>query len=362
MVTINKVKNLIKIPVSIFYYKKGSLVLPYLPNVVWIEPTNVCNLKCIMCPNSVIEQKNKGFMDMVIYKKIIKEIKTFASYIILCISGESLLHKNFAEMVKIAKDNGLAVYLSTNATVLTPKLSKEILLAGLDWINFSFDGCSKEVYEKVRVGGKFEKTLQNVVSFLKIKKFLGGKTSAELQILVMDENGEKDYQKNIKGFMRNFKNLPLDYVQKREPSSWGNFLHDTKKYQYRTLGNNFSPCSYLWSSLHILWDGKVVACTSDFFGDNVLGKFPEKSLREIWNDEPMRRFRLAMVKGTYLKHNKNCQSCDSLWEKQILGLPAGIRGISAAVVGNIFGKNFFEFFKKTAKIINPDFAIKIEKK
>lgn len=362
MTIFNKIKNLINIAASIYYYKKGSRVLPYLPSAVWIEPTNVCNLKCIMCPNSVIEQRNKGFMDMVLYQKIIDEIKNFATYVILCISGESLLHKDFSKMVKIAKQNGLAVYLSTNATVLTRGLSRRILEAGLDWVNFSFDGCTKEIYEKVRIGANFEKTLRNVIDFLEIKKELKAKTQAEIQILVMDKKGEKNYQENVENFSQNFKNLPLDYIQKRQPSTWGKFLAKTKKYEFKELGDEFSPCSYLWSSLHILWNGQVVACTSDFFGDNILGKFPEQSLKKIWNDKPMINFRDAMITGPYLKYNPNCESCDSLWEKRILGLPAGIRGISAITINSITGLNLLRLFKRIAKSINPNFSIVIMKK
>jgi len=51
---LKKIRNLINIPRSIYHYKKGSLNLPYLPNALWIEPTNTCNLKCIMCPNSIV--------------------------------------------------------------------------------------------------------------------------------------------------------------------------------------------------------------------------------------------------------------------------------------------------------------------
>ena len=351
--------NIVKIPLSIYHYYHGSIVLPYLPGAIWIEPTNVCNLRCIMCPNSIIKQKNPGFMDMNVYKKIIDEVESFASFVILCISGETLLHPKFTEMVKYAKDNGLAVYLSTNATVLTPKLSREILTAGLDWINFSFDGCSKEIYERIRVNADLDKTLKNIINFLKIKKELKSKTQAELQILVMDTEGEESYQKNIEKFAGNFKGLPLDYIQKRKPSTWGGFLSGTKKFVPKSLGDQFSHCSYLWSSLHILWDGRVVACTSDFFGINVLGKFPEKTLKEIWNDQPMQKFRGAMVNKKYLKYNQNCQNCDSLWEPKTLGLPAGIRGISAIVVSLSLGKNFLAIFKKVARLFNPNFSMKV---
>jgi len=359
MINLKKIKNIINIPRSIYHYHRGNLVLPYLPNALWVEPTNVCNLKCIMCPNSLVAQKNPGFMDFRIYKRIIDEAQHFTSFVILCISGESLLHKRFPEMVKYAKEKGIATYLSTNATVLTPGLSRAILKAGLDWINFSFDGCSEKIYEKIRLGADFEKTLGNIIEFLKIKERLKVKTHVELQILIMDEKGQKDYEQNIGKFIKRFSGLPLDYVQTRRPSTWGKYFSGTNKFDPKKLGKDYSPCSYIWSSLHLLWDGRIVACTSDFFGDNVLGKFPEQSLKEIWNNEPMRKFRKAMIDKKYLRFNKNCKNCDSLWDSRILSLPPGIRGISATTLNIAFGKNFFNFLKKFAKRINSDFAIEV---
>jgi radical SAM protein with 4Fe4S-binding SPASM domain len=360
---IKKIKNLVNIPRSIFHYKIGSLSLPYLPNALWIEPTNVCNLKCIMCPNSIVAQKNPGFMDLGLYEKIIDEAKDFASYIVLCISGESLLHKDFTQMVSYAKKNGLETYLSTNATLLTPELSRRIIEAGLDWINFSFDGVKKETYEKTRVNADFDKTLQNIIDFLKIKKELKSKIRAELQILLMDENGQKEYAQFGEEFLSKFKNLPLDSVQTRRPSTWGKHLLNTEKYQpIEIKKSKYSPCSYLWSSLHILWDGKIVACTSDFFAENILGKFPENTLEQIWNGEQMNKFRGAMIRGEYLNYNKNCEGCDSLWDENILGLPPGIRGISALTFSNIFGKSCLSLLKLMAGYFSPEFAMRVIKK
>jgi len=356
---IKKVKNLIRIPLSFYFYRKGKIILPYLPNALWIEPTNICNLKCIMCPNSIVSQNNPGYMDIKLFEKIIEEIKDYISYIVLCVSGESLLHKDFVKMVKCAKKAGIGVYVSTNCTVLTPKLSRELLGAKIDWINFSFDGCTKKTYEKIRVNANFEKSLKNVIDFLKIKKEMGVKTQADLQILVMDKEGLNDYKENISEFKKNFTDLPLNCIQIRQPSTWGGYFSKTKNFEPRTLAKEFTPCSYLWSSLTVLWDGRVVACCSDFFGTNILGNFPQKKLKEIWNDKPIQDFRQAMISGNYLKFNKNCNRCDSLWEKKVLGLPSGMRGIDASVINNIFKVNFLNFFKKLSKFVNPDFFLEV---
>lgn len=354
-----KINNIFAIIGSIITYKLKITKLPHLPLALWIEPTNKCNLKCVMCPNSVISQDKLGFMDLDLYKNIIDQSKGYISYVVLCISGESLLHPKFPQMVKYAKDNSVNTYLSTNATTLTPVLSKKIIESGLDWINFSFDGCSKETYEKIRINGKFESTLKNVVDFLKIKKKLKSKMTAELQILLLDQKGILDYEKNINKFKKIFKDLPLESIQTRKPSTWGAVFDKTKKFIPKKLSKIYSPCSYLWGSLGILWDGRVVACCSDFFGQNIFGNVKNDSLKSIWNNQKIINFRKAMINKTYLKHNSFCQSCDSLWEKRILGMPSGLRGVVITTVGNVLGKNYFRLFKKIAKFLNKDFAMEI---
>ena len=340
------------------YYRKGNVELPYLPLALWIEPTNVCNLRCIMCPNSLEKQKNFGYMDMDIYKRIIDDAKGFISYIVLCISGEPLLHPNLPQMIEYAKNANIKTTLSTNASLLTPDLSQKILEAGLDAIYFSFDGCSAEIYEKVRAGSDFNKTLANIINFLKLKDKLKKKTSAELQILIMDQAGRRDYEKNIVGFKEKFRGLPLNFIQTRQPSTWGTNLADTNKYEFKKLGINYSPCSYLWCSMHILWDGSAVACTSDFFADNVLGKFPEQSLKEIWNGDKYRLFRKAMLEKDYGSYFKTCQDCDSLWSETIMGMPPGIRGVIALSFCGFIGFDKFVYFKKIAGKLNQNFSIK----
>lgn len=354
-----KILNLITIFSSIICYKLKITKLPYLPLAIWIEPTNKCNLKCVMCPNSIIQQDKLGFMDFNLYKKIINQSKTFLSYSTLCISGESLLHPQLPEMIAYAKKNNIKIYLSTNATILTPKLSEKLIKSGLDWINFSFDGCSKEIYEKIRVNANFETTLNNVVNFLKIKKKLRSPVSTELQIIILNQKGKVDYQKNINQFKEKFKNLPLDHIQLRSPSTWGNVFFKTNKFIPRKMSHHFSPCSYLWCALGILWNGQVVACCSDFFGKNVLGDLNHQTIKSIWNNPKSVNFRSAMIKNQYSQYNDFCNNCDSLWEEPIFGLPSGLRGVSAISFSNIFHPKLLGFFKKIAKKKNHEFSMEI---
>ena len=68
--------------------------LASFPNMIHIEPTNHCNLGCIMCPQPREMQRVKGMMSLDLYKSMIDELKdTPAEFVYLHQFGESLLHK-----------------------------------------------------------------------------------------------------------------------------------------------------------------------------------------------------------------------------------------------------------------------------
>ena len=94
--------------------------------MIHIEPTNHCNLGCIMCPQPREMQRVKGMMNFDLYKSIIDELKdTPAEFVYLHQFGESLLHK-ITDMVDYASENGLQVGMSTNGTLLNEKISERI--------------------------------------------------------------------------------------------------------------------------------------------------------------------------------------------------------------------------------------------
>jgi MoaA/NifB/PqqE/SkfB family radical SAM enzyme len=93
------------------------------PPMVFAEITNICNLKCIHCPYSYIfKQKfyKPRHMEFNIYKKIVNEVSKYKDIILrLVCDGEPLMHPNFLEMIKYAKQNGIkTVSFNTNGTLL----------------------------------------------------------------------------------------------------------------------------------------------------------------------------------------------------------------------------------------------------
>ena len=83
--------------------------------------------------------------------------------------GEPLLNPKIYDYIKYAKEKGiLETIINTNATNLTEKIEK-LIKSGLDLIIYSFDGGSKETYEKMRPGrfkqNSFEKVYGNIKNF-----------------------------------------------------------------------------------------------------------------------------------------------------------------------------------------------------
>lgn len=70
--------------------------------------------------------------------------------------------------------------------------------------------------------------------------------------------------------------------------------------QYRSRGGARLPCRYLWESLVVLADGRVVPCCKDFDGGEILGDvFAGDRLADLWNGARMVELRRAHVAGDY---------------------------------------------------------------
>src|SRR5574343_405021 len=116
-----------------------------------IEITNICNLKCIMCPQSYDAcGRKKGFMTTQLFEKIIDDIssdeRTKDGIVGFHITGEPTLHKDIHHFIKYTTDRGMKIRLNTNATKLNGEMSLGLIKNGLQEIVFSFEGFSKEDY------------------------------------------------------------------------------------------------------------------------------------------------------------------------------------------------------------------------
>lgn len=332
-------------------YRKQKVVLDNLPTFIWIEPTNHCNLKCIMCPTGQdLLGIEKGFMNYEVYKRIINEIKNHTSSITLSISGESLLHPQIYEMIKYAQNNGIRPMLNTNATLLNESATHSLLDSEIQHINFGFDGFNKKMYEQIRVGANFEKTLENILYFLREKKRRKQKMPyTVLTLLLLNVGRYTEKEKTY--FLKKLAGL-VDEIRLREPFSWGNKFKNTDKFSYFKNENIYWPCSRLWCTLSIAWNGDVIPCTYDVSHEYILGNIRQNKLLDIWNCKKMINLRESMLNKTYLNLLPLCEDCIMLHTDAVLGIPAGLRGVISDSITNITGFSLEKYILKLTNLVS----------
>jgi len=299
------------------YAIKKNVQTKYPPYRLWIEPTSICNLKCAMCPNKSLEKSQLGMMDFDLFRKAIDEAKDFVHDINIHHRGEALLHKRLFDMIRYAKQRDVKLKLHTNATMLNEKNAKELLESGLDFISFSFDGLDKDTYERYRVGARYKITVKNIKDFLRLKKVLKKKKPFTVLELIDYIKHDNKYSLNeLSEFKRQFDELSLDKLVVKNPHNFGGNIH----LDATNGANAYSPCTYLWHSLVVLWNGDILPCTQDFNGELVLGNLKDKSLEEIFHGEELMSLRKKALTGDLSKLHP-CSHCDMIKRDRILGVP-----------------------------------------
>jgi len=294
-------------------YKKHKIEVSTLPLRLWTELDSRCNLKCVMCPNKELAASQQGSMSWEVFKKVIDEASEFVYDMALHHRGESMLHPDAVKMISYAASKINITKLHTNGTLLNPELNEGLVNSGLKRISFSFDGFDQENYEKIRVGAQFHQVVANIKSLLQIrnehKKIYPLVAIEVIQLSKSQLDANKKEQ-----FINEFKKLGLNEIIIKKPHNWAGLIN--LKYSKK----NYAPCTFLWNALLVLWNGDVVPCAQDFFARNIVGNINEKSLKEIWNDQPIKDLRLALVKQQPQNYPV-CENCDRLWRDTFLGIP-----------------------------------------
>ena len=212
--------------------------------------------------------------------------------------GEPLLNPKLPEIIDYAKKKGvLETVINTNATKLDGKMSEKIINSGLDIMIYSFDGGTKNTYEKMRPGrfGKnnFDDIYKNILNFSKIKKKLNSVfPRTKIQMILTDDTrkGQDEYFKLFKDivdevsvkqyterggnlsdldekFEGELKNKKNDLIKK-----YGNdavLMKDSKNNIF--ISNERLPCEQPFQRVLTTYDGKVGMCCYDWGATHTVG-------------------------------------------------------------------------------------------
>lgn len=243
---------------------------------VYVEISNICNLKCSFCPGTTRQPKRMSIDE---FKTILAKIKDYTDYIYFHLLGEPLVHPELEEFLKIAEEMNFKVIITTNGTLI--EKCKDILLKSNSHYKtvislHSFEANDNKV--------SFEKYLDDCFTYAKDAE------NKKIVVLRLWNNGGKDSMNDeVLNFLEKY--FPKPWTQERNGTRIGEkiYLQFGDKFDWPTLENdNINEnvfCYGLRDQIGILADGTVVPCCLDSNGDIDLGNIFDNDLKDILNSE-----------------------------------------------------------------------------
>jgi radical SAM protein with 4Fe4S-binding SPASM domain len=272
-----------------------------LPESVFIEPTNMCNLKCPLCPTGSGNMKRrKGFLSLKNFKQIIDEIGDYIYYLTLTTYGEPFLNKDILEMIYYAKQKKLVVSILINAQLINKFYAAVIVAAGLDNIVISMDGTCQTSYEKYRVGGELYKVIEAIKLIREERERQNSELpSIHIQFIVMKHN--ENEIKEINDLVKGLKADKLFFKKLCNLNGFPGHLKDMKSYipnnpdynaykiernsiKWNTSKQDKNWCDLAWNYPAINWDGSLSPCCFDCESYFNLGNVFASSFKKVWNN------------------------------------------------------------------------------
>ena len=282
---------------------------PRLPEIVQIESTNICNARCVFCPRDEMHRK-QGVMDEALFRKVVDECAALGiQHVRLHNFGEPFVDRHLAEKVAYTKRQGIAeVGVISNGSLIDEQVARAVIDAGLDAINISVDASGREVFERTRVGLKYDKVIANIERLVRLRGELGRTHPKLILSFVRQDNGEEE-----RAFIERWRQV-ADKVHITDIHNWAGTLNRESDVRF--------PCYRQWLTFTVLWDGRVSLCCADFDGKVTLGDLRTSSLREIWDSEAYRAVRREHLQsgGPAICHGCDLPRKDSpLWIGKIIG-------------------------------------------
>ncbi|MFA5144802.1 MAG: radical SAM/SPASM domain-containing protein [Candidatus Omnitrophota bacterium] len=286
------------------YFRKKTLC-HYRPLVVMIEPTNSCNLGCVMCCNKTMVRE-RSYMPLELYKKIIDSNSGFIRQLELYLVGEPLLHPQLPEMISYAGRAGIWTRIFTNGTLLDEDNSKKLILSGLNVIVISFDGVVKEKYEEIKQGASYNSVLDNIGYFVGLRRSLK-KTKPYVSINFIDLGYDKGEKKR---FVKKMRKLGCDDINGVPLHGWPGI--DSRDKWHKNQDNHIH-CLVPWAEITVLSSGLVTGCCDDFNGSYIIGDLKDNpDLSSLWNGQRMVNLRSKLVNREY-GNLTLCSNCHRKW-------------------------------------------------
>lgn len=269
------------------------------PQMVLFEITTKCNLACVYCVARKLV-KNPSDLPFEKIKELKKNLDAF-DYICFCGLGESLLYKDFYDVLGLFPDKKIVLITNGSIEIDYERLTK---YNNIDAVSFSIDGPTEEDMKRVSSNYRFDILLKNLE---RAKEY---NVNVAINCTLVQENIEK---------LDGLKNLAIQYKIKRfkvgfplGKSKWLQEMVEPIQMKLKKLeegllkaGIEFEgpleiKCTFNNAPIAVLSkNGNVYPCCDYFCGRPLVGNLFHYSFETMWDKDSYDRFRTG----------KYCEKC-----------------------------------------------------
>ena len=151
------------------YGRESKKLAPHLlqfssdkkPVVVW-NITSQCNLHCMHCYSSSKNIEDPNELNTQEGYALIDDLAQFGVPVILFSGGEPLMRHDLLDLARYATKSGIRAVISTNGTLISREVARDLKKVGLSYVGVSLDGL-RLTNDKFRgVRGSFDKALSGI--------------------------------------------------------------------------------------------------------------------------------------------------------------------------------------------------------
>ena len=315
---------------------------PFHPLMVKIKLLWACNLACPMCDFS----RQDAPMPLTFERlaRTLDELAALGCRKVHFSGGEPTLRPDLPDLIATTRRLKMRAALTTNGTLLSKELARDLVKAGLNRACVSIDSPRRSVHDRLRgVPGAFKQTLAGVRALRGAVERHGSRLSIQINAVVTRENYATLHRlpdlahelgatrlllmpvDDPSGALRLTRHRLEDYNRRIAPAladralSLGLIQDVSEAYPFgRTVGElaasrngqyaqglyKDQPCYAPWTHAFIRADGRVAPCCSA--PRVAVGDLQECRFTDIWRGEAYQALRQSMRDGCPLP---NCAGC-----------------------------------------------------
>ena len=300
---------------------------------VKVETTKTCNLKCIGCRRNFAETLAKAPGPKNLTVGALWRICATTNMEIVRFEGdgEPTCNPNFRDLVSWCHKMGIRSAMTSNGTLLDEEHVRFLEENGMVRIHISFDGATKETFEKQRVGAKYQQVLNvcRLIGQSKIQLFLNCVPSTDAIIRELPDYVNLAKEVGASGILlikfqadKGF-GTPVDWSRysglleevKGEAKKKGLIFIGTGDTEptfhecedpyvcpYVTLDDSVYACAYMANMRTTeVYMGEVIPCPSSNY---IMGNLNDGWMKDIWRDGAYRELRQVLKRTSRPNRDK----------------------------------------------------------